>query len=56
MMPPGGVRRIDRKLIHRSAWNRNSRKFTCKILHIRSPIPPDLPVEAPHYGLSRYRL
>ena len=22
-------------LIHRSAWNRNSRKFTCRILHIR---------------------
>ena len=27
MMPPGGVGRIDRKLIHRSTWNRNSRKF-----------------------------
>src|ERR687890_1701962 len=27
MMPPGGVRRIDRKLIHWSAWNRNSPKL-----------------------------
>ena len=27
MMPPGGVRRIDRRLIHRSAWKGNSPKF-----------------------------
>jgi len=27
MMPLGGVRRIDRKPIHRSAWNRYSPKF-----------------------------
>src|SRR5215216_6610807 len=27
MMPPGGVGRIARKLIHRSAWNRNSANF-----------------------------
>jgi hypothetical protein len=27
MMPPGGVGRIDRKLIHRSAWKKNSQKF-----------------------------
>src|SRR5215217_4918099 len=27
MMPPGGVGRIDRKLIHRSAWKGNSPKF-----------------------------
>jgi hypothetical protein len=26
MMPPGGIRRIDQKLIHRSAWKGNSRK------------------------------
>src|ERR687898_95746 len=27
MMPPGGVRRIDRRLIHPSAWNKNSANF-----------------------------
>jgi hypothetical protein len=27
MMPPGGVGRIDRKLIHRSAWKGNSAKY-----------------------------
>jgi hypothetical protein len=27
MMPPGGVGRIDHKLIHRSAWKRNSANF-----------------------------
>src|SRR5918994_3926597 len=27
MMPPAVVRRINRRLIHRSAWNTNSRKF-----------------------------
>jgi hypothetical protein len=37
MMPLGGVRRIDRKSIHRSAWNTNSRKVTSKILHMRRP-------------------
>jgi hypothetical protein len=30
MMPPGGVRRIDRRLIHRSAWKGYSRKFACR--------------------------
>jgi hypothetical protein len=38
----GRVSQIDSALllalIHRSAWNRNSRKFTCKILHIPAPI------------------
>jgi hypothetical protein len=27
MMPPGGVRRIDRKLIYSSAWKNNSPKL-----------------------------
>src|SRR5215207_1207837 len=27
MMPPGEVGRIDRKLIHRSAWNKDSAQF-----------------------------
>ena len=31
MMPPDGVRRIAQRLIHWSAWNRNSPKFAKKI-------------------------
>jgi hypothetical protein len=30
-------------LIHRSAWNRNSRKFISKILHSTGPIGPESP-------------
>jgi hypothetical protein len=30
-------------LIHRSAWNRNSRKFACRILHILGPTHPKSP-------------
>jgi hypothetical protein len=30
-------------LIHRSAWNRDSRKFTCRILHTHTPIPLEQP-------------
>src|SRR5215207_4128200 len=35
MMAHGGVPHSHGELIHRSAWNRNSRKFTCRILNIR---------------------
>src|SRR5215208_2041611 len=38
MMPPDEVRRVARRLIHRSAWNRNSRKFISKILHSLTPV------------------
>src|SRR5215218_4783526 len=38
MMPPGEVGRIDQKIIHRSAWKRNSRKFVSRILHSSGPI------------------
>jgi hypothetical protein len=31
-------------LIHRSAWNRNSRKFISKILHRGAPIPLKAPL------------
>jgi hypothetical protein len=31
-MPPGGVRRIDRRLIHPSARNGHSRKFAKKVV------------------------
>jgi hypothetical protein len=31
-------------LIHRSAWKRNSAKFTCRILHSRGPIGPSEPL------------
>jgi hypothetical protein len=30
-------------LIHRSAWNSNSRKFISKILHSPAPIPRNVP-------------
>jgi hypothetical protein len=36
-------------LIHRSAWNTNSRKFISKILHIPFPMPLESPLQAtPH--------
>ena len=36
-------------LIHRSAWNMNSRKFTCRILHNHVPIPLESPSpDTPH--------
>jgi hypothetical protein len=36
-------------LIHRSAWNRNSRKFISKILHSPAPIPLESPTpDTPH--------
>jgi hypothetical protein len=43
-------------LIHRSAWNSNSRKFTCRILHNHTPVPheitpPDIPHSPTHYSL-----
>ena len=31
-------------LIHRSAWNRNSRKFISKILHSPTLLPPESPI------------
>src|SRR5215212_6406288 len=40
-LPPRGRLRIF--LIHRSAWNRNSRKFISKILHSPTPIPLESP-------------
>src|SRR5215208_1709374 len=36
--------------IHRSAWNRNSRKFTCSNLHNRAPVGPVAPLLAPRKG------
>jgi hypothetical protein len=48
IMPPGGVGRIDRKLIHRSAWNRFSE------VHIQDPeypcpyAPRITPTSVPH--------
>jgi len=36
-------------LIHRSAWNKNSRKFISRILHNLTPLPPKSPSpEDPH--------
>jgi hypothetical protein len=31
------------RLIHRSAWNRNSRKFICRIVHNYTPVPLKTP-------------
>src|SRR5215211_6564088 len=46
MMAHGGVPHSHGELIHRSAWNRYSRKFISKILH--SPVP--IPLESPPPG------
>jgi hypothetical protein len=43
-------------LIHRSAWNKNSRKFGCKILHIPGPIPLESPLQAPRSAPPRCSL
>jgi hypothetical protein len=43
-------------LIHRSAWNRYSRKFISKILHSLTPVPLKTPVQAPCIAPPRYRL
>ena len=40
-------------LIHRSAWNTNSRKFISKILHSLTPIPLKSPLQAPRTAPSR---
>src|SRR5215216_130267 len=37
-------------IIHRSAWNRNSRKFGYKILHTPTPVGPVAPLLAPRQG------
>src|SRR5215211_494812 len=50
MMPPGWVKRIDRKLIHPSAWKGNSRKFISKILHSPTPLPPESPIPGAPLG------
>ena len=35
--------------IHRSAWNRYSRKYICKILHNHTPVPHEItPPDIPH--------
>src|SRR5215204_1053117 len=35
--------------IHPSAWNRYSRKFTCRILHNHTPVPHEIsPPDIPH--------
>jgi hypothetical protein len=39
MMAHGGVPHSHGELIHRSAWNRYSRKFISKILHSLTPVP-----------------
>src|SRR5829696_4040140 len=39
MMAHGGVPHSHGELIHRSAWNRNSRKYISRILHSPAPIP-----------------
>src|SRR5687768_9229982 len=36
MMPPGGVWRIVRRLIHRSAWKVDSPKYIFRSLHTRT--------------------
>jgi hypothetical protein len=38
-MPPGGVGRIDRKLIHPSAWKKNSAKSSIR-RETYAPIEP----------------
>src|SRR5829696_3412065 len=43
MMAHGGVPHSHGELIHRSAWNRNSRKFISRILHSPAPIPLESP-------------
>jgi hypothetical protein len=43
-MAHGGVPHSHGELIHRSAWNRNSRKFTCSNLHNRAPVGPVAPL------------
>src|SRR5215211_7409092 len=49
MMAHGGVPHSHGELIHRSAWNRNSRKFISKILYSPAPIPRNAPPPgAPH--------
>jgi hypothetical protein len=40
-------------LLHPSAWNRYSPKFTCRILHIRPPIPPKSRRQTPRYAPAR---
>jgi hypothetical protein len=40
-MPPRGVRRIDRRLIHQSAWKVYPRKSITAILH--DPLPIEQP-------------
>jgi hypothetical protein len=37
MMPPGGVRRIDRRLIHQTAWKVHAQKVIIAILHKLRP-------------------
>src|SRR5215203_7063958 len=39
MMAHGGVPHSHGELIHRSAWNKNSRKFISRMLHMTVPIP-----------------
>src|SRR5215217_7324731 len=43
MVPSSEAQHIRRSLIHRSAWNKNSRKFVSKILHNATPIPLESP-------------
>jgi hypothetical protein len=40
-------------LIHRSAWNRNSRKFISRILHSPTPVPLQSPLQTPRIAPSR---
>ena len=52
MMAHGGVPHSHGELIHRSAWNRNSAKFICRMLHSPGPIDPGSPQQAPRHGIA----
>jgi hypothetical protein len=53
---PWHVPALPLALIHRSAWNRYSRKFISKILHSPSPVPLKTLLQAPRIAPVRYRL
>ena len=53
MMAHGGVPHSHGELIHRSAWNKNSRKFVCSIVHRAGPIAPKSPLQTPRYAPAR---
>src|SRR5215204_4990854 len=43
-------------LIHPNAWNRYSRKFTSRIVHSPTPVPPKSPSTTPRYATARQSL